>query len=323
MRQSLTTLVRLAVVASLLFVFAGTGRADSPVADGWNHQEVQIPYGFRSLNSNRPVKMVIQNRTHRSLELVWVDFNGQEQAMGRMQPHEEQVFDSYATHAWLFKSHGRVVDYKVLNGRPEQYVVVGNSQPDPAPNPTPFGQGDTIRLRNRTDVAIQLVTVTRRGNRNYTTIQPGQLESITIRPWEKATQIQIGRHMTLNLPEVSDGMRLLVSGDRFSARLTWRQDENVQPPGQPAFAQALGIQVRELGRDRWLVVDAGFGLGSRVLRAGDVITGTAGIGRQPEFPGGPYPPGMLLTELRVETNSGRELIVDVRRQLGDVVVLNG
>lgn len=59
---------------------------------------------LQSLNSSRPTTLLVRNMTHRTVEVLWVNYQGQEQAYAALAPREAwNQGGTYLTHPWLVR----------------------------------------------------------------------------------------------------------------------------------------------------------------------------------------------------------------------------
>ncbi|GEM_PF-6368822 len=78
----------------------------------------------RSISSETPVTITFLNATETPVEVYWIDFEGQEQHYGALEPGITWEQGTYETHAWRFKKAGRVLGVYVANANARQYYTV-------------------------------------------------------------------------------------------------------------------------------------------------------------------------------------------------------
>ncbi len=78
----------------------------------------------RSITSERPVTITFDNAVGTPVEVYWIDFEGNEQRYGTLEPGITWEQGTYETHAWRFKKDGRVLGVYVANAEPRQYSTV-------------------------------------------------------------------------------------------------------------------------------------------------------------------------------------------------------
>ena len=93
----------------------------------------QLP-DFRSKESHVAVELELHNNRRVEVDYYWVNFQGEEEYFGTLQPHETTSLTSYATHPWVFKVRGREIATHVCKTRWHQHVDI---DPPPAPIPAP------------------------------------------------------------------------------------------------------------------------------------------------------------------------------------------
>ena len=79
---------------------------------------------LRSKESITSVKVSLHNKRQVSVEYYWINFQGQKEYVGTLAPSEIQTHDTFATHPWVLKVSGRVVDTYIANTQRHQYVAV-------------------------------------------------------------------------------------------------------------------------------------------------------------------------------------------------------
>jgi hypothetical protein len=78
----------------------------------------------RSITSETPVTITFDNAAGTPVEVYWLDFEGQEQHYGTLEPEVTWEQGTYETHAWRFKKEGRVLGVYVANADARQYYTV-------------------------------------------------------------------------------------------------------------------------------------------------------------------------------------------------------
>lgn len=63
---------------------------------------------LRSLNSQEKCKIIFMNRSRRRVEIIWLNYTGEETKYFDLNPSSLYIIDSYVTHPWLVRdSRGR------------------------------------------------------------------------------------------------------------------------------------------------------------------------------------------------------------------------
>lgn len=57
---------------------------------------------LKSKNSNRPVTITFVNKTDSLRALMWLDFKGQPQEFGNLEPRQKKTINTFVTHPWMF-----------------------------------------------------------------------------------------------------------------------------------------------------------------------------------------------------------------------------
>ncbi len=57
---------------------------------------------LKSKNSNRPVTITFVNKTDSIRGLMWLDFKGQPQEFGNLEPRQKKTINTFVTHPWMF-----------------------------------------------------------------------------------------------------------------------------------------------------------------------------------------------------------------------------
>ena len=57
--------------------------------------------GMRSEHSREPTKITFVNASSTYRGLMWIDFKGQLQNFGGLNPGERKTFDTFRTHPWM------------------------------------------------------------------------------------------------------------------------------------------------------------------------------------------------------------------------------
>ncbi len=80
---------------------AGGPQASAP--DSGNGNNSCSGFGkLKSKNSNRPVTITFVNRTDGFRALMWLDFKGQPQDFGNLEPRQKKTINTFVTHPWMF-----------------------------------------------------------------------------------------------------------------------------------------------------------------------------------------------------------------------------
>jgi hypothetical protein len=97
---------------------------------------------LRSLNSNTPTKITFVNTSGMYRSVNWIDFKGQTQSYGGLNPGETKTFDTYATHVWVIAT-GPGDCLQIFIARAQPLIVevprmaVDGPRPKAAPVTTP------------------------------------------------------------------------------------------------------------------------------------------------------------------------------------------
>nr|QCH39003.1 VHL [Pareuchiloglanis sinensis]QCH39004.1 VHL [Pareuchiloglanis anteanalis] len=57
----------------------------------------------RSLISRLPAQVLFCNRSSRTVQLLWINFQGQPVSYGQLQPHTGRKINTYIGHPWMFR----------------------------------------------------------------------------------------------------------------------------------------------------------------------------------------------------------------------------
>lgn len=306
-----------AVVALAAFACFAAGAPSSAKAQvGCCHHATR-----RSVESKQLVDVRFVNDTNRVQTIYWVDFDGKRRPFKKLLPGQTFEQQSYATHVWVAEASDGTTRSWALDTRPYQDYEVSRRQP-----PRPVGRPDTVVFQNDTGKTFYIKMLSPGGEVSYEKVPPFATREVQVHTGWTAESLHAGRSLKLKLPEISDGMVFTASGGRLNQlRLRWEWNESREPvPPAPQVPQpldkALGIEVRNLGGGRMLVLDAGREAGSQLLSDGDIIASIAMVG-MPVMPGRPSQPGGILTQMEILPAAGGPVrTVNVREMLGDVLI---
>ncbi len=82
------------------------------------------PVVARSVDSRTTVTVTFSNTTQSPIEVLWLDYEGQEKHYGSIEAGREWRQQTFATHPWRFKQDGRVVSAYTATENPQQYYVI-------------------------------------------------------------------------------------------------------------------------------------------------------------------------------------------------------
>eukprot|EP00198_Chlamydomonas_reinhardtii_P004843 XP_001694179.1 predicted protein [Chlamydomonas reinhardtii] len=101
---------------------------------------------LRSVNSNVRSRATFVNDCTEPVTMVWLDYNGQEVVYGALRPGQSKVYDSYASHPWVFRcsttdkrmmAGGRMAHYMEPPPPGDTGLLLSSSARRQAANPEP------------------------------------------------------------------------------------------------------------------------------------------------------------------------------------------
>jgi len=100
-----------------------------------------IQYPFRSAKSKQPsAHITFTNSSDRSIELVWINYVGQEKRYDEVQPNNSHTQESFSTHPWLVKdasTHENIFLFIPRNQEPQHFYISIEDINLPSPPPPP------------------------------------------------------------------------------------------------------------------------------------------------------------------------------------------
>jgi len=97
-----------------ILVFFISSFSVSAVAETW-----------KSIVSNKPVTLTINNYLMKPIELYWIDYQGDLKLYGTISPGSVRTQTTFATHPWLIKYDGLTYLVYRADERPQQSLMVG------------------------------------------------------------------------------------------------------------------------------------------------------------------------------------------------------
>ena len=92
---------------------------------------------FKSTADGKAVKVTFKNGTLAPVEYIWVSTEGKEESYGTLAPAASFEQETYAGHAWLFKSAGKVIGQYLATEAPVQvYALAATPAPSPSASPS-------------------------------------------------------------------------------------------------------------------------------------------------------------------------------------------
>ncbi|GFR50145.1 hypothetical protein Agub_g12304 [Astrephomene gubernaculifera] len=97
--------------------------------------ELSLPACSWTDASTGPSKLVVANRSGKSVQLVWLSYDGTEQVYNVLENGQDTQQDTYSTHVWELRDEegGRIIQYAGPSVRihvlPEGVSVVGQPAP--------------------------------------------------------------------------------------------------------------------------------------------------------------------------------------------------
>lgn len=90
-----------------------------------------------------PVKVAFHNTLDKTVQAIWIDFEGNEKDYGEIEAGATVAMETYSTHLWLFKSNGKTVaKYRAGSDANQNFDVKVAAAPNPAAAPMPVVKRD-------------------------------------------------------------------------------------------------------------------------------------------------------------------------------------
>ncbi len=84
-----------------------------------------ITAAARSDDTRAPVTITFVNRRAGGLDLIWLDFEGNEKSYGHLDPGAEKAFHTYVGHVWSLRDAGKEVLRWAARDQVPRHVRVG------------------------------------------------------------------------------------------------------------------------------------------------------------------------------------------------------
>lgn len=72
-----------------------------------NNEESSDTHGLRSINSMNKSPVYFVNKTSRDIDIIWIDYNGDEVQYNTLPPNKCYQMSTFLTHPWIFRDHKR------------------------------------------------------------------------------------------------------------------------------------------------------------------------------------------------------------------------
>ncbi|MCB9432501.1 MAG: hypothetical protein H6668_11000 [Ardenticatenaceae bacterium] len=112
---------------------------------------------FRSVHSNTSVSLTIRNKTNQSVDIFWVNYQGDDIKYASLAPRDEYLIGTYATHPWRarYKSSGQEVNHYVATTASQQIFLVEDETNPPLTSVslTPLNAFREDKLNNSSQIA--------------------------------------------------------------------------------------------------------------------------------------------------------------------------
>ena len=171
------------------------------IASGKPTQNFNIT--LKSKHGKVPTQVTFANTSPLTLDVFWIDYQGQEKRYATIAPHEEYTQDTYMTHPWVVrdKNSGEAVGYTVATRMPQMLFLTG------APTRSRDGVKTQLIVTNPLTIRTDVYWIDREGEEiSYGTLEPGgvlNLGTLAGHAWrmrETESQAEIDLYIANSLP---------------------------------------------------------------------------------------------------------------------------
>ncbi|MEZ5535325.1 MAG: hypothetical protein R3F02_06835 [Thiolinea sp.] len=163
--------------------------------------EQNTSFQVRSFHAHQPRGITFDNRSMLNVDVIWMDYDGQEKLYQTLKPGDSVGYSTFATHPWIVRDNHsrRLLDWD-FGSQQKQAIVINDSDIKPREGVNAV----SVQINNQLPFAVDVFWLDYQGReKRYKTLEPGEgytQSTFETHPW-RVRQQHSGEEIALYIPD--------------------------------------------------------------------------------------------------------------------------